>query len=80
MACYESELTDHLEPQQNAQTSVNRQAVVGSLLAAPTLRHLAWHAACVLATATALESRNNVWRGATGGLLQCGHPNKHGEH
>ena len=32
----------------NVQTSVDRRAVVDSLLAAPTLRHIAWHAACVL--------------------------------
>jgi hypothetical protein len=31
------------------------------LQAAPTLRHIAWHAACVLAPATALESRGKVW-------------------
>ena len=44
----------------NAHTSVSRLAVVDSLLAAPTLRHMAWHFASVLAPATALESRGKV--------------------
>ena len=45
----------------NAHTDVFRRSVVSSLLATPTLRHLAWHAACVLAPASSLESRGEVW-------------------
>ena len=58
----------------NAHTSVYRRAVVDSLLAAPTLRHLAWHAACVLAPATALESRGKVWGEQPEGGTQAPRP------
>ena len=52
----------------NAHTSVSRRAVGDSLLAALTLRHLAWPPACVLVSATALDSGlprpkvSRVWR------------------
>ena len=75
----------------NAHTSVSRRAVGDSLLAAPTLRHLAWPPACVLVSATALDSGDS-WqavglgssqRANPGGprdrcLLQYGHPGGRG--
>ena len=56
---------------ENAHTSVFRVAVVEALLAEPSLCHPAWHAACVLAPSTVLESKGKPWgEQAEGGTLR----------
>ena len=45
----------------NGHTSVFRRLVEGSLLAEPSLKHLAWHAACVAAPASVLETGGEAW-------------------
>ena len=45
----------------NAHCEISRAAVVESLLEVPSLQHLGWHAACVLAPSTILETRGESW-------------------
>ena len=54
----------------NAQNAISRAKIVSELLLVPQLRHLAWHAATVLAPYTALHTAGERWGEAQEGETQ----------
>ena len=54
----------------NAHNEMSRAATLEELEAEPTLRHLAWHAAMVLAPNNSLETRGEVWGEQEEGNIQ----------
>ena len=55
---------------QNPHNSISRSAIIESLEAEPTLRHLAWHFATTMAMTTGLETGGKLWGEAEDGLVQ----------
>ena len=56
----------------NAHNEMCRAATLEELEAQPTLRHLAWHAAMILAPHNSLETRGQVWGEQEEGNVQGG--------